>query len=397
MVAGGVAFFSRCVERGGEVGGDPRGQAFADARTCASCHKDIAASYWHTAHALTSAVADSVSVAGPIGNEYSFGTHGKVVLERRDSGLFQVAIRPGGSEAHRFDIVMGSGRKAQTYLYWKGEGVNELPVSYFVSERSWAVSPHFPVDSIWFGRAITTDCFECHASYIRNKPALPADAFHTVDQYARGTLLYGIDCQRCHGPGAQHVAWQTGHPGDRHARYMVSLAALTRQQRLDLCAVCHSGVHTEQRSVFHFRPGDTLANFYYAEPINLSARNPDLSTMDVHGNQYQLLTASRCFRESPGMVCTTCHDVHRRERDDLSVFVQRCLGCHQPLPAHPSIDSATVINSCIDCHMPSRASRVITMQTAAGRDPVADLVRTHDIAIYGATTPGVHLKNRPGN
>jgi hypothetical protein len=40
--------------------------------------------------------------------------------------------------------------------------------------------------------------------------------------------------------------------------------------------------------------------------------------------------------------------------------------------------------------MPARASRVITMQTAAGRDPVADLVRTHDIAVYP-------LKNRPGN
>jgi hypothetical protein len=355
---------------------------------------------------MTSRPADSVSVKGPFlpgENEFSYGTHGKVILERRDSGLFQTAVRQGGRETHPFDIVIGSGRKAQTYLYWKGDEVYELPVSYFVTEHAWAGSPHFPADSIWFGRAITTDCFECHAAYVRNRPAVHTDAFHQVDRFDRGSLLYGIDCERCHGPGAQHVEWQTAHPGDGKARYIASLATLTRQQRLDICAVCHSGVHTEQRSVFAFRPGDTLANFYYAEPINLSARNPDLSTMDVHGNQYPLLTASRCFRESSGMVCTTCHDAHRRERDDLSVFVRRCLNCHQPLPPHPSMDSAVVISRCIDCHMPDRASRVITMQTAAGRDPVADLVRTHDIAIYPDVTKGVPgrrgppLKNHPGN
>ena len=46
------------------------------------------------------------------------------------------------------------------------------------------------------------------------------------------------------------------------------------------------------------------------------------------------------------------------------------------------IDSARLISGCIDCHMPARASRSITMQTAASPDPIADLVRTHYIAIY---------------
>ena len=382
FIAAGVALFSRCVQRQESATADPRGDAFVDSRVCISCHRDISASYLHTAHALTSAPADSAAIKGVFtagANEYSYGLHGKVVMQRRDSGFFQVAVRADGAgELHRFDIVIGSGRKAQTYLYWKGDGAYELPVSYFVTERAWAGSPHFPADSIWFGRAITTDCFECHASFVRTKPALHTDAFHQVDQFDRSGLLYGIDCQRCHGPGAQHVSWQTGHPEDRKARYMMQMAMLSRQQRLDLCAVCHSGVHTEQRSVFQFRPGQSLESYYYAEPL----RNPDLSTMDVHGNQYQLLTASRCFRESKDMVCTTCHDPHRRERDDPSVFVQRCLNCHRPLPPHPSMDSMVMVTRCIDCHMPARASRVITMQTAAAHDPVADLVRTHRIAIY---------------
>jgi hypothetical protein len=112
--------------------------------------------------------------------------------------------------------------------------------------------------------------------------------------------------------------------------------------------------------------------------------------MDVHGNQYQLLSKSKCFMFSENMDCGTCHDPHKRERDDLIVFARRCETCHRPdhiqtvagTPAHQGMDSATLVSRCIDCHMPARASKAITMQTAAQRDPVADLVRTHLIAVY---------------
>jgi hypothetical protein len=302
-------------------------------------------------------------------------------MQHRDSGYFQQAvIKSRLSEAHRFDIAVGSGRKAQTYLYWKGDTVFQLPVSYFVTERSWAGSPHYPADTIWFGRIVSTECFECHTSYIQKKAIAQTNVFHHADRFDRATLIYGIDCERCHGPAAAHVAWQETHPDDRQAKYITSIKTLSRQQRLDVCAVCHSGAHTEQRSLFNFRPGRQLADYLYAEPV----RNPDLSSMDVHGNQYQLLTVSKCFLKSPDLDCTTCHDPHVRERDDLTVFTRRCQGCHNPLPPHRSldIDSIGLVKGCIDCHMPARASKVITMRTATNRDPVADLVRTHYIAVY---------------
>ena len=429
-----VLFFSHCIQGADSSKNtsvaDPRGEAFAGSQTCIKCHKDIATSYFHSAHALTSQPADSSSVKGPFTkgqNEFSYGVHGKVVLEKRGSGLFQQVVRPAqaeepqnaqsavpqnaqpavpqnaqpavtrnaqpagaqgprSGEAHRFDITVGSGRKAQTYLYWEKDAVYELPVSYFVTEKAWANSPHYPSDTIWFGRAVATECFECHASYVHNKPAVHTAAFHQIDQYDRATLIYGIDCERCHGPAAQHVAWQTAHPEEKTAKYITSIKTLTRQQKLDICAACHSGAHTEQRSLFHFRPGQALANYFYAEPN----RNPDLSTMDVHGNQYQLLTKSKCFLLSENLDCNTCHNTHVQEREDLTVFARRCETCHKPgsiitvagTPAHKGIDSTTLITRCIDCHMPARASKAITMQTAVQRDPVADLVRTHLIAVY---------------
>jgi Cytochrome c554 and c-prime len=386
-----IFFCARCIQpRDTRPSGDPRGEAFAGSQACLKCHSNIGRSYLHSAHALTSAPGDSPSIKGPFtagANELSYGPHGKVVLQHRDSGYFQQTFRgdrPG--EAQRIDIAVGSGRKAQTYLYWKGDTVFQLPVSYSVSEKVWAGSPHYPTDTIWFGRIVSTECFECHASYIEKKRIAQTNVFHHIDRFERATVIYGIDCERCHGPGAAHVSWQETHPEDKQAKYMTAIRTLARQQKLDLCAVCHSGAHTEQRSLFKFRPGQQLADYLYAEPM----RNPDPASMDVHGNQYQMLATSRCFLKSADLECTTCHDVHTRERDDLTVFARRCESCHQPGNirtaagglAHQGMDSTALVTKCIDCHMPARPSRAITMQTAASRDPVADLVRTHYISVY---------------
>ena len=418
LVAGVVALLSRCMSPGAAQHADPRGPGYAGMAACLDCHKGIGNSYVHTAHALTSRVADIHTVAGPFGkrtregaaelrsdssvrqvggvaagggasgaagatvNEFIYDAGHKVIMEERDSGLFQVAVTARGREAHRFDIAVGSGRKAQTYLYWNGDGAFQLPVSYFLTEHSWANSPYYPPDSIWFGREVGVGCFECHSSYIGTKAMLHKNFFEGTPQYDRATLVYGIDCERCHGPGALHVAWQQAHPEDTVARYMARFAGLTRQQRLDVCAVCHSGAHSgEQRSVFHFKPGDTLSNYYFADPrLNKAPENTD-----VHGNQYELLAASQCYLRSKTLECGSCHDVHVRERENLTVFAARCMNCHKE-EHKGGWNKQFLINNCIDCHMPARASARITMLTQTQRDPIADLVRSHYITVYPEET-----------
>ena len=430
LVTGGVVLLSRCMSPGPAKNADPRGPGYAGMAACLDCHKNIGSSYVHTAHALTSRVADIHTVAGPFGrgeagggasgatgragatgspdNEFIYDAGHKVIMEERDSGLFQVAVTARGREAHRFDIAVGSGRKAQTYLYWKGDGVFQLPVSYFLTEHSWANSPYYPPDSIWFGRAVGVGCFECHSSSIGTKAMLHTNFFEGTPQYDRASLVYGIDCERCHGPGALHVAWQQTHPEDTVARYMARFAALGRQQKLDVCAVCHSGAHTGQlRSVFHFKPGDTLANYYFADPRMTKA--PE--NTDVHGNQYELLVASQCYLRSKTLECGSCHDVHVRERENLTVFASRCMNCHEAagsgvaVAGHGAVagghaggevapfcklagkvDRSFLINNCIDCHMPARASARITMLTQTQKDPIADLVRSHYITVYPEET-----------
>jgi hypothetical protein len=87
-----------------------------------------------------------------------------------------------------------------------------------------------------------------------------------------GDLPEGIDCQRCHGPGANHIATaQTAlaKPGDIRAS-IVNPARLTPALRLDLCMQCHlqpasgeipSRIRRFNRGPFSFVPGEPLANF----------------------------------------------------------------------------------------------------------------------------------------
>ncbi len=453
-VTGGLAlavfFISKCMNGGGATATvDVRGVGYAGAAACGKCHNPLADSFWHSAHALTSRAADINSVMGsfaPTSNLFDYAGGRRVVMEQRDSGLFQVATLNAGAagdtavggsasgreewpardEAHRFDIAIGSGRKAQTYLYWKGDEAFQLPVSYFVAANSWANSPNYPMDSIWFGRVVARDCFGCHSSFIKEKEAIRRDAFHSVDQFDSRLIVYGIDCERCHGPGAPHVEWQSGHPQDRVGRYIASYPRLSRQAQLDMCSICHSGLHSMQRSAFLFQPGDSLSRYFYPE-MRIAG---DASALDVHGNQAPLLEASQCFLQSKTLVCTSCHDPHVKERDDLALFSVRCMNCHGAgatamagehggstgaaegghgagatamadgehgagttttgrapfCGLSGTIDAKILVANCIDCHMPALPSRAITMVPEGQKTPMADLVRSHLIKIYPAET-----------
>jgi hypothetical protein len=161
---------------------------------------------------------------------------------------------------------------------------------------------------------------------------------------------------------------------------MVSWKSLTRQQRLDVCGVCHSGNDlTTQITTFAFRPGDTLSNFYYPE------FGPVASNPDVHGKQVQLLSASQCFIKSNALECSSCHNSHDGKEKTMAVYAQQCINCHQNTQ-HPAALIASLGNAmtekCIDCHMPNEASKIIGFREK-GKDEVSHyFLRTHRIAIY---------------
>src|SRR5439155_12631420 len=116
-------------------------------------------------------------------------------LEARTDGFYQSALwrdAPEKTHTERFDIVTGSGRRGQTYLYWKGDALFQLPISYFAPVRKWMNSPGFGDGVVNFDRAITPRCLECHATVVQ-----PAGA---PNHYDKTNMVLGVGCEKCHGP-----------------------------------------------------------------------------------------------------------------------------------------------------------------------------------------------------
>jgi hypothetical protein len=355
----------------------PGGQPFAGSAACQSCHPSIYQSHVQTAHFQTSRPASLTSVKGsfaPGRNTVPFrGEAVRVTAEAHDSGLYQAAYA-GQSllMAQRFDVVIGSGRKGQTYLYWYGNRLLQLPVSYYTPADRWSHSPGYPTDQVLFNRPVTASCLECHTTAL----SLPEP---NDSRSGQPRLHFGIDCERCHGPAARHAAFHTSNPAEKRAQFVVTAARLSRQQRLDACAQCHSGERRSRKSIFGFVPGDTLTHY------SLPAYHPDsIADLDVHGNQYGLLTSSKCFVNSASMTCSSCHQPHARERENMALFSVRCQACHatdKPCPLEAKLGKRIEAN-CVDCHMPRTASRQLTLRLNAGEQATPNWVRTHRIGIY---------------
>ncbi len=357
----------------------PGGKKFAGSASCKSCHQSVFDTHKQTPHFLTSGPASLETIKGSFDsskNVFELNDRLKVVMQKSPTGLFQAGFVDGWEVNRKpVDMVIGSGRKGQTYLYWEDDKLFQLPVSYYTPLDTWCNSPGYPTDQILFNRNISGRCLECHGTYLKSEKAAGQ-----VERFDRGQAILGVDCERCHGPAADHVAFQKKYPEVSKAQHIVNPARLTRQQKLDNCALCHSGIRENIKPSFSFVVGDNLAD--YSLP-DYSADSID--DLDVHGNQYGLLTASACFRIS-AMDCSSCHNVHVKETNQMELFSQRCMNCHNTsnhnFCKQPQVPGLVLSKNCIDCHMPALPSRQVFLQVSDTTRSTPDLVRTHLVGTY---------------
>ncbi len=149
----------------------------------------------------------------------------------------------------------------------------------------------------------------------------------------------GIGCERCHGPGGNHVAAMKYDFADRAiVNVSGALAATINAQ----CADCHI---VGLRSQIESAPEDPK----YVRSTGVT------------------LALSRCSTESEGgMSCLTCHDPHREAEHSAAFYEAKCLSCHSGRPAKvagaapaPGARGATCpvnpARDCLGCHMPKVA------------------------------------------
>jgi hypothetical protein len=363
---------------------DNHGEQFAGSISCKKCHADIYNSFIHTAHYTTSRPGEKEYIKGSFerdSNMLFYTYYDRVIMQDTDNGLYQASFYKNNmKQAEKIDVVIGSGTRGQSYLYWKHNLLYQLPVSYFTPAHSWVNSPGNGA-AILFNRIVYSRCMECHSTYLKT-------INNSVEVFDKTQIIYGVTCESCHGTAEKHVQYHLKNPQVKHAKFIINPGLLTRQQQLDQCALCHSGTKENIQPAFSFRPGNTLAEFYVEKNKLDSA-----ASADVHGNKYNLLIASKCFKKSTTMTCATCHDTHKNERGNIALFSEKCMSCHNEANSNfckmaPEL-GAVIKQNCIDCHMPKMPSSVLSVYIPEKAETVAAVIRQHFIKVYPAETKKV--------
>ncbi|MEP7000877.1 MAG: tetratricopeptide repeat protein [bacterium] len=265
----------------------------------------------------------------------------------------------GGKAVHqlrrRMDYVMGSGAVGQSYFTEENGRLFQLPLTWY-RERGWDFSPGYEKNNGRFDRLMPDRCIACHSSYPR---ALP----HLEGKYA--DLPPGIGCERCHGPGALHVAERTAaiRPDSGVDRTIVNPARLSLQRRVDVCEQCH--VHTsvavlrEGKDAFSFLPSQLLRDQYAFFRVS--------GSIDIVSHADRL-KQSKCFiatrTSARPLECATCHNPHAPP-PDARTRNQPCLSCHttaalaQRLTRSPAVAAHAPAADCVSCHMPREQERAV--------------------------------------
>jgi predicted CXXCH cytochrome family protein len=371
-VVSGVALLAACWQIVPQsrpvVSSTEKGSGYVDPAICAGCHQDIAKTYLLTGmgrslYRPTAAnTVEDYQNRNMVHNDASDLTY---TMVERDDKFYQRRSEKGfdGQDTNvaeeQIDYVIGSGNHARSYLHRGPDGrLIELPVSWYVENSGyWAMSPGYDragqEDS---RRAITGECLLCHNG-LPLKGSYPERGDTGLSLFPN-PIPEGIDCQRCHGPGAAHVraALAANTPREKIREAIVNPARLSRDRQLEVCMQCHletssslmpNEIRRYNRKIDSYRPGEPIGDYKLF-----------FDRASGQGNRFEIahagyrLRMSACFRSSQ-MTCLSCHDPHQSYRTENSSahYVAVCQGCHQAVIHKGSLPAGT---DCLSCHMPKR-------------------------------------------
>jgi tetratricopeptide (TPR) repeat protein len=321
----------------------PEPSRFIGSNRCAECHSAIFRSQQSSRHAHTFLPVTELSSVVLPGESFPDPGQGKVTHSIRrvgDGQLQQETHVENQVYSAVVDYAFGSGDRGVTLVGHRDNGQEfELRLSQYHTSTGlrWDLtSGHFPHPDErvrYLGESLTEDsvrrCLSCHVT--RAQAILQASG--------PGASDHGIGCEKCHGPGENHIlAVKAGFPD----LAIIDPRMASGPRVVALCADCHS----PRRGVV-------------ARDDPTAARFPGTT-----------LTWSRCYLESQDRLdCVTCHDPHTNAAKSTSHYEARCLSCHTgaarrhdaQTPFEPTSASETngpavcPVNSragCIACHMP---------------------------------------------
>jgi predicted CXXCH cytochrome family protein len=257
-------------------------------------------------------------------------------------------------------LVYGSKWK-QRYFTKIGDDYYPLPVQWDVGTKEW-LKYHVPDKGAdWWAAFYPSDNMQ--------RPTGPTcDGCHSVnyDIHTKQVTEWNVGCERCHGPGSEHVA----HPTRTNILNPAEMDDLASD---DICIQCHSQGRPRMGLIegkaydwpVGYHAGLRLADYWKLDSPTLGQTDflgfPDGT---AHKNRMQGNDFVQSVMYRHGVTCATCHDVHGTEnyaqlRKPLDKI---CLDCHGPdtpdgphaatLEEHTHHKDGSTGSQCVACHMP---------------------------------------------
>jgi hypothetical protein len=317
---------------------DRFGATFVGSETCKKCHERTFLE-WKTS--LHSRMMRDVKL-DPLANIGDF--------ESPDN------IRTFSKEDIAF--TLGSQWKQQ-YLKREGKDLIVLPAQYNITTGQWkAYLPDKPNKRLWFN-----ECSGCHAT--------------GVDPEKKTFVEMGVGCEACHGPGGNHVEAVPGY----EIPTIIQARRLTPAQAAQICGSCHTRGRDKTGKYaypvdYQIHKGEANMRLFFKEarPDNGDESEYFWPSGESKYSNQQYLDWKQSQHAKVGVVCVSCHNVHRASSTLVStgdgggpgfldaiisktrLFEDRlCKSCHTTIQ-YRSVHKIHTFGSCVACHMPKVAT-----------------------------------------
>ena len=326
----------------GEDPGQPagiEGAHYVGSKACATCHRDIYDRWRNTRMANVvrdprehpEAIAPDLSKPDPL-----------VTFTKADIAF-----------------VYGS-RWKQRYFTRIGDDYFPLPAQWDFTHQHWSAyfvknggdwwAPLYPPDNL-------------------KRPTGPlCDGCHSVgyDIKTKQVAEWNVGCERCHGPGSEHVA-------NRGRAHIINPAKLDYVHANDVCIQCHSQGQPLSNPIdgkyydwpVGYTVGKSLSDFWKLEEHKPGVQSfTHFADGTAHKNRMQGNDFVQSVMYTRGVTCFSCHDVHGTENPAMlwKPATRICLDCHGPgspngprtatIEAHTHHKPGSPGSECIACHMP---------------------------------------------
>jgi predicted CXXCH cytochrome family protein len=263
---------------------------------------------------------------------------------------------------------------------WKQRYFTKIGDDYFPEPAQWDVinkvwRPYFVANGTdWWATLYPPDNMQ--------RPTGPTcDGCHSVDYdiHTKKVAEWNVGCERCHGPGSEHVE----HPSRGN---VLNPARMDYVHANDACIQCHSqgrpltdpidGKHYDWPVGYHV--GLNLQDFWQLEEHTLGAGTfTHFADGTAHKNRMQGNDFVQSVMYRRGVTCFNCHDVHGTDNyAQLRKPVDKlCLDCHGPMSLngprtatieeHTHHKDGTPGSQCVACHMPKIETTIADVKVRA--------------------------------